>query len=203
MNASLGERGGNSSGSSLPNSCSDSESGPDSSSKSGTDSWKRKSIDDGTGMPAFSRYSSFLCGILLSQSLDLTAPVGDTHQKRLTCRAPESHKIVTILRPRPFRPHLRASRTQATRLTADDEPRNRPSCRARCRDMATASASVTLSKAEEQTQSRAQERVPQKGDEPDRVVDERQCLGQVLRDPVQADPLDDLARAGISAGLER
>jgi hypothetical protein len=57
-----------------------------------------------------------------------------TYQNRLTCRAPESHKMVTICRPLPRRPHLRASRTHATRFTAEEE----------WRDMATASASVTL-----------------------------------------------------------
>lgn len=51
------------------------------------------------------------------------------------------HSIVTILAPGPS---FFASRTQATRFTADDEPRKRPSSLARWRDMATASASVTL-----------------------------------------------------------
>lgn len=59
--------------------------------------------------------------------------------------ASEAHqRIVTIVFPFPASPHFCANRTQVTRLTAEDEPRKRPSSRARWRDMATASASVTL-----------------------------------------------------------
>lgn len=75
---------------------------------------------------------------------DLRNLLDETHQNRLVCLAPESHKNVTIRFPRPLRPHFRASRTHATRLTAEEEPRKRPSWRARWRDIATASASVTL-----------------------------------------------------------
>jgi hypothetical protein len=104
-----------------------------------------ESIVRRTGMPSRSRYSSFQKREKCREPESLRAWCVKSDCARFTLPSPTCHNIVTIVLPE-SEPYFIANRTAATRLTADDEPRNNPSSRARWRDIATASSSVTLRK---------------------------------------------------------
>ena len=71
-----------------------------------------------------------------------------------TATRPFSYNTVTIVFPHSVQPSCLTSFTQAIRLQALLEPKNNPSFFTKYRDMATASASVILKTATEQTKSR-------------------------------------------------
>lgn len=70
-----------------------------------------------------------------------------------------------------------ANLTQATRFTADDDPKKSPSSKARCRDMATASASVTLRRSRSVT-GEGQVSICQ-NNQPVGIINEWQGFGEV------------------------
>lgn len=80
-----------------------------------------------------------------------------------------------------------ANLTDVTRLQALDDPRNRPSLLFKCRDMATASSSVTLERRRDGLS------IPREDGGcvlPVRVVDEVLPKKEVVREPVDAYTLD-------------
>lgn len=91
------------------------------------------SIVEETGIPSLAKYSSFQKREWWREpaSLEAAKEMECERARKRRTRVATHHRIVTTVFPLPSLPHFCANRTQATRLTAEDEPRKRPSSRAR------------------------------------------------------------------------